>query len=128
PAAAPFMVCLTHDLDHARLRRHKLDSTIFGFLYRATWGSLVNAVRGRLSVSRLLTNLVAAIKLPFVYLGLAKDIWYEFDRYLEIEKGKPSTFFVIPFEGSPGRSAKGPAPHARATRYDISHVSEKIPR
>jgi hypothetical protein len=61
----------------------------------------------------MLTNLAAAAKLPFIYFGIAKDIWLQFDRYVEIEKGNPSTFFVLPFEGDPwtilGRSsALGP--------------------
>ena len=52
----------------------------------------------------LVTNWVAALKLPFVYIGLAKDFWRDFDdRYLELEKGLPSTFFVIPFKNYSGK-------------------------
>ena len=71
---------------------------MFGFLYRAIFGSLRKLIRGQMSIQGLLTNWAAALKLPFVYLGLAKDFWRDFDdRYLEMEKGLRSTFFVIPF-------------------------------
>ena len=36
PAEHRFIVCLTHDIDHPRVRYHKCDHTMFGFLYRAT--------------------------------------------------------------------------------------------
>src|SRR5262249_13935879 len=90
--------------------------------------SLLNAARGRLPVGKLITNWAAAAKLPFVYLGLARDFWYEFDRYLDIEKGRPSTFFILPFEHCPGRGPKGPAPKSRGSGYDVSHIAKKIPR
>ncbi len=128
PDGSPFIVCLTHDLDHASIRRHKFDSTIIGFLYRAIVGSTINLARGRFTLSKLFTNWAAAAKLPLIYLGLAKDIWYEFDRYLDLEDGRPSTFFVIPIENNPGRSANGRAPGARASRYDVSHIAAKISR
>ena len=64
-----------------------------------------------MSVRDLFTNWAAALKLPFVHLGLAKDFWREFDdRYLELEEGLRSTFFVIPFSGRAGNKSHGPAP------------------
>jgi peptidoglycan/xylan/chitin deacetylase (PgdA/CDA1 family) len=128
PDGYRFIACLTHDLDHASIRRHKFDSTMFGFVYRATAGSVVKFVRGQLTLRKLLRNWLAVAKLPFIYLGLAKDFWYEFDRYLEIEQGRPSTFFIIPFARFPGRSVQGEAPPARGSGYDVSDVAEKIPR
>jgi len=126
PDGYSFIVCLTHDVDHPSIRRHQFDHTMFGFLYRATLGSLFNVGRGRLPWRKMFTNWAAAAKLPFIYLGIAKDFWSEFDRYVEIEKGNPSTFFVLPFEGDPGRSPEGRAPWARASRYDASHIASKI--
>src|SRR5947199_7684681 len=76
PEGHAFTACLTHDVAHPCLRRHKFDRTMFGFLYRAIFGSIVNVGRGRLSLRRLFTNWTAAAKLPFVYLGLAEDFWY----------------------------------------------------
>jgi hypothetical protein len=128
PDGHPFIACLTHDLDHASLRGHKFDATIFGFLYRATLGSLINWTRGRSSLAKLFTNWSAAAKLPFVYAGVAQDFWYEFDRYLEIEAGRPSTFFAIPFARHAGRSLEGSAPDRRACGYDVSQIADKIRR
>lgn len=128
PAGYSFIACLTHDLDHACIRRHMFDSTAFGFLYRATLGSAAKAARGRLSLQKLFSNWAAAAKLPFIYSGLARDIWNDFDRYLDLEKGRPSTFFVIPFENRPGHSPNGTAPRARATRYGAAHIRDKILR
>jgi hypothetical protein len=128
PGEHPFTVCLTHDLDHASLRRHRFDATMFGFLYRATLGSTGQALRGRLSPGKLVANWKAAATLPLVHMGLAEDLWYGFDRYLDLEQGRPSTFFIIPFAGKPGRSAKGDAPAARGTAYDISHIAPKVQR
>jgi hypothetical protein len=88
---------------------------------------MVNVARGRLALRKLFTNWAAATKVPLIHLGLARDFWNEFDRYLEVENGKPSTFFIIPFEGRPGLTSQGLAPQARATRYDISYIASKIP-
>ena len=100
---------------------------MFGFLSRAIFDSLRKLFRGQLSVRDLFRNWAAALKLPFVHLGLAKDFWREFDdRYLELEKGLHSTFFVIPFSGQPGRKSDGPAPAMRATRYGAQDIADAI--
>ncbi|MFZ0640140.1 MAG: hypothetical protein WAN33_11955 [Candidatus Acidiferrales bacterium] len=121
-----FIACLTHDVDHPSIRRHKFDHTTLGFLYRALFGSLLDVCCGRKSFRNLLTNWAAALKLPFVHLGLAKDFWVEFDRYVKLEKGLPSSFFVIPFEDYPGRSREGLAPSRRAARYKASDIAGDI--
>ena len=54
----------------------------------------------------LLANWGAALKLPFVYLGWARDFWKDFEHYPALEAGLPSTFFVIPFQGKPGRGSQ----------------------
>ncbi len=130
PVGHRFIACLTHDVDHPSIVKHKLDHTMFGFLYRALFGSVHNLALGRISVRNMAANWVAAFKLPFVYLGLAKDTWRGFaDRYLELENGLPSTFFVIPFKDYPGRSSRGMAPGLRAATYgakDIADVIAKI--
>jgi len=126
PYGYRFVACLTHDVDHPSVRRHKFDHTMLGFLYRATLGSIINSCRGRLPAPALLQNCAAVLKLPFVYLGLAKDFWYEFDRYVELDKRQGSTFFVIPFKGSPGQAPLGPAPRRRAPAYAAGDISPKI--
>jgi len=128
PAGYNFIACLTHDVDHVGVRFHKFDHTMFGFLYRATIGSLIKFCMGRRSARYLAANWMAAFSLPFVHLGLAKDFWNDFDRYLNIENGLNSTFFVIPRKGDPGRKASGPAPARRATRYDVTQIADQIQR
>ena len=127
PEGFNFIVCLTHDVDHPSIRRHKFDHTAFGFLYRATVGSLRDAFRGRMTFRALLENWEAVLKVPFVYLGLAKDFWLTFaERYLEIEGGVPSTFFVIPFAGRPGKPVDARRNERRGAGYGASDVSDAI--
>jgi hypothetical protein len=127
PEGYRFIACLTHDVDHPSIRQHKWDRTIFGFFYRALFGSLRDSVHGRLPVQGVLKNWIAATKVPLVYTGLAKDFWREFDdRYLELEKGLRSTFFVIPFRNCPGKVPNGPAPKIRAARYAAKDLADTI--
>jgi hypothetical protein len=127
PDGYSFIACLTHDVDHPSIRRHKLDHTTLGFFYRAVFASMGNFLRGQMPARTLLANWGAALKLPFVHLGWARDFWRGFvDRYLEVEKGLSSTFFVIPFENDPGRNADGPAPAFRASRYGAEDIADLI--
>jgi hypothetical protein len=127
PDGYQFIACLTHDVDHPSICRHKWDHTMFGFLYRAIFGSLSNFFRGRIPVQDLLTNWAAALKLPFVYMGFADDFWLDFqDRYREADEGLCSTFFVIPFKNHPGRDAQGQAPSYRASRYCARDIATAI--
>jgi len=126
PEGYGFTVCLTHDLDHPVLRNHCCDHTMFGFLYRATIGSLISVCRGRKTVRNFCRNWIAATKLPFVYLGMAKDPWRGFDRYLEIEAGLGATYFVIPKRDYPGRLANGTGPARRAARYAVEDIKPEL--
>ena len=127
PDGYPFIACLTHDVDNPSISQHKWDHTMFGFLYRAVFGSLSNFVRKRIGIRDLFTNWMAALKLPFVHLGFAKDFWRDFDdRYLELEKGLSSTFFVIPFKNDPGKSSHRQAPMFRAVRYGATDIADTI--
>ncbi|HTS12549.1 MAG TPA: hypothetical protein VMH00_10560 [Candidatus Limnocylindrales bacterium] len=127
PDGYPFVACLTHDVDHPSLRPHKWDHTMFGFLYRAVFDSLRKFLSGRLSFRGMLRNWTAALKLPFVHLGVAKDFWREFDdQYLELEKGLASTFFVIPYSGRPGKTVEGSAPSLRASGYGARDIEDAI--
>ena len=127
PDGYRFIACLTHDVDHPSIRRHKWDHTMFGFLYRAVIGSVRDLVHGRLGVRGLARNWAAALKLPLIHLGLARDFWREFgDRYLELEKGLRSTFFVIPFKNRAGRRPEGPAPGFRAAQYGAAEIAGTI--
>jgi hypothetical protein len=127
PVGYSCIACLTHDVDHPSIRQHRWDRTMLGFLYRAIVGSLPNLVRGRISASNFLANWAAVLKLPFVYLGLAKDFWREFDdSYLKLESGLHSTFFVIPFNGRPGKTIDGPGPQIRGAAYRAQDIAESI--
>jgi hypothetical protein len=128
PFGYHFIACLTHDIDHPFVLRHKFDHTMFGFLYRAIIGSGINFIRGRTSASNVLRNWLAALKLPFVHLGFATDFWSDFDRYTEIEGDCRSSFFVIPFKNRPGRTSDGIARHRRGAAYGAIDVAGQLRR
>ncbi|MGH7992744.1 MAG: hypothetical protein ACREDQ_04455 [Limisphaerales bacterium] len=126
PDGCKWIACLTHDMDHIGIRNHRFDHTMFGFLYRATIGSVLDVCRGRKNWRQLGTNCLAALKLPLVHLGLAKDFWQSFDRYLAIETGLNSTFFVIPRKNEPGMDTRGNRPARRAAKYDAAGLGEPL--
>lgn len=129
PAGFQFTACLTHDVDHPSIRQHNLDHTVVGFLLRATLGSLVDACLGRMSIGDALKCWLAAFRLPFVYAGLAKDFWRDFDdRYLALEADLPSTFFLIPRKNYAGKRGNGFAPSLRAVRYEAKELADTISR
>jgi len=129
PDGYRFVACLTHDVDHPSIRLHKWDHTMFGFLYRALLGSLLNLIRRRLSFRGLIANWSAACKLPFVHLGWMKDFWRDFDeRYLELEKDLPSTFYVIPTRQYAGIRSQGANPKFRAAGYGANDIADIIRR
>jgi len=122
PAGHAFTVCLTHDIDFFGIRDHKFDHTMWGFLYRSTVGAVLNFMRRRISISRLLNTFRAAASLPLVYLGLAKDFWSPFEWYLQVEKDLPSTYFLIPFKHLMGEHVPGKHAAWRATAYDVGDI------
>ncbi len=126
PAGYDFICCLTHDVDFAGIRPHFFDGTMFGFVYRALAGSFFNLVRGRSSSEKLPKNWKAVLKLPAVYAGLAKDIWDDIPRYLELEEGLGGTYFFIPFNNRPGETVSGTAPGIRACKYDLASLRDRI--
>jgi len=129
PAGHRFVACLTHDVDHPYIRKHKLDHTTLGFLYRAVFGSMVDLAQGRTTFPNVLRNWIAAVKLPLVHLGLADDVWSDFDlHYSEIERGHPSTFFVIPFRNTPGITENRSARGMRGSAYGAADVAPQIQR
>jgi hypothetical protein len=128
PYGHRFIACLTHDVDFVGIRRHKLDHTMWGFVYRALVGSLLGVFKGTSSFQRLVKNWKAVLSLPLVYLGIMADFWDHFDGYAEIEKGLSSTFFLIPFKHRVGDKANGKFSARRATRYDIDDVREQVQR
>ncbi len=128
PAGHRFIVCLTHDVDHPCVRYHKFDHTMFGFLYRATVGSVLKFCRGRRSLRQVATNWKAALSLPLVFAGLAKDFWNQLDRYLELESDLASTFFVISTKGDAGVDSHGRRSAKRASRYASADIADDLKR
>jgi hypothetical protein len=126
PAGHRFIVCLTHDIDFVGIKAHKFDHSMWGFLYRSTMGGLRDYARGRIPARRLLRMWWAALLLPFVHLGLAKDYWLPFEWYLRVEKGLPTTYFLVPFKNRRGDNVVGRNPERRATKYDVSDIPDWI--
>lgn len=124
PAGYDFITCLTHDVDFIKIYNHLFDHSMWGFVYRGLFGSFKDLLKGKISFFRVLQNWKAVLSLPFVYLGLTNDFWFQFDRYLEIEKELESTFFFIPFKNRPGDKNLSQNASQRATRYDITDVKE----
>ncbi|MBK9170110.1 MAG: hypothetical protein IPM24_21975 [Bryobacterales bacterium] len=125
PSGYRFFAALTHDVDHPSLRLHGLDHTALGFLYRATAGSLWDAIRRRLPVRLMLRNWLAALKFPFVHLGLTADFWRTFVTYPDRERCR-STYFVLPFRRVAGRTESQAAPAYRASAYGASDIAGEI--
>lgn len=128
PDGHSLIACLTHDVDHVGIRNHRWDHTLLGFLYRATLGSIFKLCRGRMTVRQVAANWAAVCSLPWVHLGLARDPWYQFDHYVQIEEGRPSTFFVIPKKGEPGQDATGRTRPRRAAQYDAADLVDHLMR
>ena len=128
PAGYHFTTCLTHDVDFAGVRKHKFDHTMWGFIYRGLIGSFLGVLKRRITCKKLLQNWKSLSLLPCVYLGLADDFWLQFDRYLEIEKGLGSTFYLIPFKNRAGINTSHRAPKRRASRYDINDIKPEVHR
>ena len=124
PAGCDFIVCLTHDMDFAGIRNHRLDHTMFGFLYRASVGSLLRLLKGNLTFEKLMRNWKAVLSLPFVYLGFEEDFWFQLDEYARVEKDMKSTFFLIPFKNQPANDMSVQSHKHRAAKYDISDISK----
>jgi hypothetical protein len=122
PAGHSFAVCLTHDIDFVGIRNHKFDHSMWGFVYRGTLGAARNLFRGRISASQLLKSWRAVASLPFVYAGWAKDFWEPFEWYLEVERGLPATYFLIPFKRRSGENVPGVRGFLRAAAYDVSDL------
>ncbi len=128
PAGHDFAVCLTHDIDFVGIRQHKFDHTMWGFLYRSTLGAARNFVRGKVSFRRLIECWKAAVTLPFVYLGWARDFWMPFEWYLKVEKNLAPTYFLIPFKRRQGDKVTVSHAERRGCAYDITDIPDWVAR
>jgi hypothetical protein len=126
PSGYDFICCLTHDVDFCGIRRHRFDSTLAGFVARASVGTLADFARGRRSFGQVVRNWAALLSLPFVFAGLTPDFWRPFDDYARVENGQRSTFFVVPFKGRPGVAPDGSINSRRAVRYEAQEIREDL--
>jgi peptidoglycan/xylan/chitin deacetylase (PgdA/CDA1 family) len=126
PFGYDFTCCLTHDLDFFGIRRHGLDRTMAGFLYRSTIGTLVDLLRGRRTAGEALANWRACLTLPLVFAGLRRDPWHPIDDYAQTERPEESTFFVVPFSAHPGAGLDGAVHASRAVPYQASDVAAEV--
>jgi hypothetical protein len=133
PAQHPFSVCLTHDIDHPVFRNHILDDTMLGFFFRGTVRTLIDALRGRASLTVVLRNWGAVLAAPFVHLRLLPDPWRAaLLSYGALERGLASTFFAIPYARRPGAAKPGEAgqsasaPRRRGAGYDVSEIAGEL--
>ncbi|HEY1793795.1 MAG TPA: hypothetical protein VGG34_12820 [Opitutaceae bacterium] len=128
PAGAEFICCLTHDVDHPILRNHWMDHTMAGFLKRASIGTIFDFLKGRRTLKEMARNLGAVAQLPLLHLGLSEDHWSNFDRYLDLEPGGRSTFFMVPIPNEPGHRSGGSAPMIRGCKYSLEELKAQIGR
>jgi hypothetical protein len=126
PAGYDFTCCLTHDVDFLGIRRHKLDRTLSGFAFRASVGTLVDLIRGRRRLTDAFRNWRALLSLPLVFAGLLPDFWQPFNDYARGDRGRKSTFFLLPFKGRPGRAHEGAIDVHRAAPYDVNEVRREV--
>ena len=127
PAGYDFAACLTHDVDFIRISDHKFDHTMFGFIHRASVGSIRNLMKGRITAEQCLQNVKSVVSLPAVHLGLHEDFWIQdFDRFLELEHYTKSTFFFIPYKNRPGDKVGRPHSQRRAAAYDVRNERKLI--
>ena len=76
PYPHKFFVCLTHDVDFAGIRNHLFDHTLWGFIYRATLGSVLRLLKKKMKLRNVLRNWMAVISLPLVFIGLKKTVYF----------------------------------------------------
>ncbi len=126
PEGYDFIVCLTHDVDFINIRDHKFDRSVVGFIVRALFPGNLRDSEAEIAWRRIFRNWKALLSIPFVYLGMARDIWFDIDRYCDIERDMKATYFFIPFKKKQGELDGGEAPSSRAASYDIYNYKPVI--
>jgi hypothetical protein len=126
PPGCDLLATLTHDIDFFGIRRHTRDRTLLGFLSRASLGTVLELIRGRGSVRRLVRNWLALVSLPLVHAGLIDDFWLPFERYAQADHPWRSTFFIVPFRGHPGVAPDGGSAPGRAVPYGAAEIAQEL--
>ena len=127
PLGYDFLACLTHDVDFIRISDHKFDHTMFGFIHRASVGSVRKLLKRRITQKQCLQNLKSVASLPAVHLRLREDFWLQdFDRFLALERDTKSTFFFIPYKNRAGDNVGEIHSRRRAAAYDVRNERKLI--
>lgn len=126
PPGCGLLATLTHDVDFLGIRRHTRDRTLLGFLYRASIGSVIDVIRGRGSIRRVLRNWLALVSLPLVHAGLIEDFWLPFARYAKADSPWRSTFFIVPFRDRPGAGPDDHVAAGRAVPYGAAEITPEL--
>jgi hypothetical protein len=63
---------------------------------------------------------------PFVFTGVLPDPWRPFESYRRVERGRRSTFFLVPFKQRPGVSPDGQVEPLRAVPYEVSEIHAEL--
>ena len=126
PFGYSYITCLTHDIDFVSIRNNLFTQTFFGFVFRAIFITIVNSIQGKCPWKTILKNFHAILSLPAIFFGIKKDFWNQFDKYLEIEKGKKSTYFFLPSPDNPGLAYEDKVIKKRASRYNITKLEKDI--
>ncbi len=128
PHQADFVCCLTHDVDFYGIRRHAADLTFAGFVWRATIGTLLDVIRARRPLSDAWKNWLAVLSLPFIFLGVKRDLWDPLRDYAIADRDHPATFFLVPFSNRPGSRPDGGVDRRRRVSYGIKDIRGEIER
>jgi hypothetical protein len=126
PRGYDCVCCLTHDVDFFGIRRHLFDRTMAGFLYRASFGTMIDLIRGRRPLAEACRNWWAFLSLPLVFLRVLPDFWHPFQDYAKVEDRKTSTFFLVPYKGKAGVAPDGSLNKWRATSYGIEDIQDDV--
>jgi hypothetical protein len=89
-------------------------------------GTLRDLLRGRRTAREAFRNWIALSSLPFRFLGLARDLWHPFEDYVRAEKGRRSTFFLVPFKHRPSIAPDGRLDRRRGVPYQISEIRDEL--
>jgi hypothetical protein len=126
PLQYNFIVCLTHDVDFINITDHGLDHSVLGYILRSVFPKSLRNWKSKIAWNKIIKNWKALFSLPFVYLGRMKDIWFDVDRYCEIERDIPATYFFLPYKGNQRKTNGNHQPSARMMKYDIQNYTPLI--
>ena len=73
-----------------------------------------------------LENWGAAMRLPLVMGGLSQDPWHPFRDYAIADRGRKSTFFLVPFKNHAGVAPDGTTVASRAVAYEANDIKADV--